>query len=70
MSCKKPYLLSLSLATNLGLPGFFKYGGLFLETFTAILQSFAVEYLPAIPNIIRFTRNLAPFLKQKKILTD
>lgn len=49
---KKRYFLSLSLATNLGLLGYFKYGGFLLETFTTILQNFGGEYQPPSPNII------------------
>ncbi|MFN2354611.1 MAG: MBOAT family protein [Desulfopila sp.] len=49
---KKRVFLVLSLATNLGLLGYFKYGGFLLETFTAILQNLGGEYQPAAPNII------------------
>lgn len=49
---KKRLFLLLSLATNLGLLGYFKYGGFLLETFTAILQNFGGEYQPPAPNII------------------
>ena len=39
-------LLAVSLLTNLGFMGFFKYGDFFLENFSALLALFGVEYRP------------------------
>ncbi|MDG2304065.1 MAG: MBOAT family O-acyltransferase [Candidatus Binatia bacterium] len=44
--------LGLSLATNLGLLGFFKYGGFLLENFVALVQSMGGDFQPAAPNIV------------------
>ena len=49
---KRRGLLIISLITNLGLLGYFKYGGFLLENFTALLNSLGVAYQPAAPDII------------------
>ncbi len=46
------FFLILSLATNLGLLAYFKYGGFLLETFTDLIQALGIDYYPALPNII------------------
>ena len=48
---RRMYLL-LSLCSNLGLLGFFKYGGFVLENFVAIVQGLGFDYEPAAPSII------------------
>ncbi len=45
-------LLLTSLTCNLGLLGFFKYGGFVLENFTAAVNAIGIPYAPAAPNII------------------
>ena len=45
-------LLLVSLAANLGILGYFKYGGFLLENFTALLASAGVNYQAAAPSII------------------
>ena len=45
-------LLMLSLATNLGLLGFFKYGGFLLDTFVAGAALIGVHYRPPAPDIV------------------
>jgi alginate O-acetyltransferase complex protein AlgI len=45
-------LLGLSLAVNLGVLGFFKYGGFLLENFVAALRIFGIDFHPAAPNIV------------------
>ncbi len=49
---KRRMLLLISLAGNLGLLGYFKYGTFILESFVATLHYFGVNYHPAAPNII------------------
>lgn len=49
---KKRLFLALSLATNLGLLGYFKYGTFLLETFTALLNMAGIPFHPAAPSII------------------
>lgn len=49
---RKKIFLALSLAVNLGMLGYFKYGGFLLETFASFLQAAGLEYQPAAPNII------------------
>ena len=44
--------LAVSLSVNLGVLGFFKYGGFLLENFAAALNALGVAYQPAAPNII------------------
>lgn len=45
-------LLLVSMAGNLGILGFFKYGAFLLENFTALLGVLGVDYHPAAPSII------------------
>lgn len=49
---RKRLFLLLSLAVNLGLLGYFKYGGFILDSFVSLLQHVGVEYQPAVSNII------------------
>lgn len=44
--------LVLSLATNLGLLGFFKYGRFAVENFAALLSTLGIAYQPAAPDFI------------------
>ncbi|MEZ5278025.1 MAG: MBOAT family O-acyltransferase [Opitutaceae bacterium] len=44
--------LVVSVLTNLGLLGLFKYGGFFLENFTAAASAYGFDYHPAAPSII------------------
>ena len=39
---RKPWLV-LSLAVNLGMLGFFKYGGFFLENFAAVVRALGLD---------------------------
>ncbi len=45
-------LLLLSLAANLGMLGYFKYGGFMLANFTALMAGFGIEYQPPAWDII------------------
>jgi D-alanyl-lipoteichoic acid acyltransferase DltB (MBOAT superfamily) len=45
-------LLCLSLALNLGLLGYFKYGGFLLENFVWLLALAGIQFRPAAPDII------------------
>lgn len=45
-------LVLLSVAVNLGLLGFFKYGGFVLENFVALMTALGVDFVAAKPNII------------------
>lgn len=45
-------LLVVSLCTNLGLLGFFKYGQFLLDNFLAMLALWDIHYQPAMPDII------------------
>lgn len=45
-------LLILSLVTNLGLLGFFKYAQFILDNFVQVLAAFGVAFRPALPDII------------------
>ena len=45
-------LLTISLVLNLGLIGFFKYGGFLLENFTALLHSMGIAFQAAKPDLI------------------
>lgn len=45
-------LLMVSLAANLGLLGFFKYGGFLLENFVAVTHAAGIDYTPAAPDIV------------------
>jgi D-alanyl-lipoteichoic acid acyltransferase DltB (MBOAT superfamily) len=49
---KRKLLLVVSLAGNLGMLCFFKYGGFLLENFTTLVNAFGIDYHPAKPNII------------------
>lgn len=49
---KKKLILLISLATNLGILGYFKYGDFLLRNFAAIIHSFGIEYAPAASDII------------------
>jgi len=46
------FFLSISLIGNLGLLGFFKYGGFLLENFTALVRLTGIAYEPAAPDIV------------------
>jgi len=48
---RKRVLLVASLGVNLGLLGYFKYGGLAVETFSAAAQGLGFEYHAAAPSI-------------------
>lgn len=48
----KRAFLCLSLATNLGLLGFFKYGGFLLENFVVLVHALGWEFEPAAPDIV------------------
>ena len=50
-TAKRMFLL-LSLTTNLGLLGYFKYGTFILESFTAVLHAVGIQYQPAAASII------------------
>jgi alginate O-acetyltransferase complex protein AlgI len=45
-------LLLISLAGNLGLLGFFKYGEFLLENFVALARAAGLDYTPAAPDIV------------------
>jgi D-alanyl-lipoteichoic acid acyltransferase DltB (MBOAT superfamily) len=45
-------LLVVSLCINLGVLGFFKYGGFVLENFVALLVLVGVDYRPAAPSLV------------------
>jgi len=45
-------LLMVSIAANLGLLGYFKYGGFLLENFQALLTAMGVAYHPAVWSIV------------------
>lgn len=49
---KRKALLLLSLLVNLGMLGFFKYGGFLLDNFVAMLSLLGISYQPAQPDII------------------
>ncbi len=49
---KRKLLLSISLLTNLGLLGFFKYGEFLLENFVEVIQLAGIPFEAASPNII------------------
>ena len=48
---RKRWLL-LSMFVNLGMLGFFKYGGFLLENFVLLVQMAGIDYAPAAPDII------------------
>ncbi len=49
---KRRLLFLISLAGNLGLLGYFKYGPFLVKSFVAMLASFGVHYSPPAPDII------------------
>lgn len=49
---QRKLLLIISLVINLGMLGFFKYGGFLLDNFVALMAALGVDYQPAKPNII------------------
>jgi alginate O-acetyltransferase complex protein AlgI len=49
---QRRFYLILSLAVNLGLLGFFKYGNFFLDNFIAVLDWFNIAYQPLRPDIV------------------
>lgn len=49
---KRRLLLAVSLMTNLGLLGFFKYSGFMLDNFVALAGMVGLEYQPALPDIV------------------
>jgi alginate O-acetyltransferase complex protein AlgI len=49
---RRKILLSISLIANLGLLGFFKYGGFVLENFVDLMNVMGIDFHPAEPNII------------------
>jgi len=49
---RRRLLLVVSVAVNLGVLGFFKYGGFLLENFVALMTLMGVDFQPAAPSII------------------
>jgi alginate O-acetyltransferase complex protein AlgI len=49
---KRKVLLAVSLVGNLGMLGYFKYGGFLLDNFVSMLSVLGIDYHPAAPNII------------------
>jgi alginate O-acetyltransferase complex protein AlgI len=49
---KRRLLLLVSLIANLGMLGFFKYGGFLLENFVALTSAMGIDFHPAKPDII------------------
>lgn len=49
---KKKQILLISLATNLGILGYFKYGDFLLKNFTTLVNSFGFQYAPTASDII------------------
>ena len=49
---KRKWLLALSLAVNLGILGFFKYGGFLLQNAVALGHALGIDFHPAAPSII------------------
>jgi alginate O-acetyltransferase complex protein AlgI len=45
-------LVGLSLAVNLGVLGFFKYGGFALENFAALVRALGIAFEPAAPSLV------------------
>jgi len=48
---RRPFLF-LSLGVNLGMLGFFKYGGFLLDNFVQLVNMLGIQYVPAKPDII------------------
>ncbi|MBS1565102.1 MAG: MBOAT family protein, partial [Bacteroidetes bacterium] len=49
---RRKLLLALSLAANLGILSYFKYGGFLLDNFVVLAHSLGFDFHPARPNII------------------
>ena len=49
---RRRFLLGISLAANLGLLGFFKYGGFLTENFTALMTAAGIQFRAAAPGIV------------------
>ncbi len=49
---RRKILLVVSLVANLGMLGFFKYGGFLLENFVVLMSALGIEYNPPAPDII------------------
>ena len=49
---KRKWLVAASLVGNLGMLGYFKYGGFLLENFVAFTSALGIDFHPAAPNII------------------
>jgi len=49
---KRKLLLLLSLCTNLGLLGFFKYGTFLLDNFVVLMHAFGIDYTPMAADIV------------------
>ena len=46
------FWLAMSMLTNLGMLGFFKYGGFFLDNFVGLAGAYGFEYHPAVASIV------------------
>ena len=46
------FWLAISMLTNLGMLGFFKYGGFFLDNFVGLAGAYGFEYHPAMASIV------------------
>jgi alginate O-acetyltransferase complex protein AlgI len=49
---RKRLLVTLSLSINLGLLGYFKYGGFLLENFVSLMGGLGIEFVPPSANIV------------------
>ncbi len=49
---RRHLIVTLSLAVNLGLLGYFKYGGFLLSSFVDLLNGVGIVYQPALPDIV------------------
>jgi len=49
---RKRHLVALSLAINLGLLGYFKYGGFLLENFVALMARLGIDFVPPKASIV------------------
>lgn len=49
---KRKLLLAVSLIGNLGMLGYFKYGGFILENFVSLMSTLGIDFHPARPDII------------------
>lgn len=49
---RRKFLLGISLVGNLGMLGYFKYGGFLLENFVSLTTAFGIDFHPAKPDII------------------